>query len=121
AFGDFGGSNPWRHGFVNYPNLGFIWMPQLYFLDIQGRHMPYFPGITNYIGGDIYILQGTEFVPYNPIFTGPREWEYFHFEENAADLFHNFRDPQWEQHVGGLYYFSHHAGGFLPYFGPPMR
>ncbi|MCL2616651.1 MAG: hypothetical protein FWD96_03275, partial [Defluviitaleaceae bacterium] len=120
GLGEGDGYNPWRWGFVNYPNLGFIWKPQLYLRGGNGEYIPYFPGITNHIG-QVYILQGTEFVPYRPRFDGPREWEYFSFEENAQDLFHNFRDPQWDQHVGSLYFFDHHAGRFLPYFGPPLR
>ena len=115
--------SPWQMGFVNYPELGFIWKPQLYFREGTGddvRYVPYFPGITEFIG-QLFILQGTELVPFNPHFEGPRDMEYFFFENNALELFHNFRDPQWDRHVGGLYYFDHTAGRFLPYLGPPAR
>ncbi|MCL2852185.1 MAG: hypothetical protein FWE20_03995 [Defluviitaleaceae bacterium] len=119
-FSNAGSSNPWQMGFVNYPDIGFIWKPQLYFQDDEGHYVPFFPGITRHIG-EVFILQGTEFVPYRPRFDGPREWEYFHFENNALELFHNFRDSQWDRHVGQLYYFDHTAGRFLPYLGSPIR
>ena len=121
-------TSPWQMGLVNYPDLGFIWKPQLYFREehrgSEPIFTPYFPGITRPGHDrpfDIYILQGTNFVRYNPRFEGPREWEYFRFEENALDLFHNFRTSQWEPHVGQLYYWDHTIGDFLPYLGRPIR
>lgn len=108
-------AQPWHswHGWHSS-----AWHSRLFFRD-GTRYVAFLPGVTEYLG-DIFILQGHEFVPFTPRFSGPAAGEYFHFDENFFGMYSPPRPPNPQpEHIRRLYYFDWVEGRFLPFYQAP--